>query len=277
MTKVTAVVGLGEVGRPLLQLIERTGLPAAGIDVGTASYPDRGSVGVMHICFPFEIDDFAGETTRYIELLAPELTVVNSTVAVGTTRAIQEAAGGAVAYSPIRGKHAVMLDELTRYVKFVGAGDEATARRAAEHFQSLGMKTQIVASAETAELAKLTETTYFGLLIAWAQTVDRWCDELEVDYDEVASFYDEISFFPPVRYFPGVIGGHCTMPNIELLARSSRSPFLDAIRSSNAERQARQESDSASVTSPSRDLASPRSGSPDGRPPRVPASRAGRD
>ena len=41
----------------------------------------------MHICFPFEIEDFVGEAARYVELLAPELTIVNSTVAVGTTRA----------------------------------------------------------------------------------------------------------------------------------------------------------------------------------------------
>lgn len=246
MTKITAVVGLGEVGGPLLRVIEGAGRPATGIDIAPADYPARGSVEVMHICFPFEMEDFVGEAARYIERLAPELTVVNSTVAVGTTRAIEAATGSAVAYSPVRGKHAVMLDDLTRYVKFVGASKDATARRAAEHFQSLGMRTKVVASAETAELAKLTETTYFGLLIAWAQTVDRWCDELDLDYDEVASFYDEISFFPPVRYFPGVIGGHCTMPNIELLARSSQSPFLDAIRSSNAAQKAREDARSVS-------------------------------
>ena len=36
------------------------------------------------------------------------------------------------------------------------------------------------------------------------------------DYDEVSSFYEEIKFFPPVKYFPGVIGGHCVMQNIEI-------------------------------------------------------------
>lgn len=245
MTYTTVVVGLGEVGGPLLRLIEGTGKPAVGLDVNPASYAARGSVDVMHVCFPFEIDDFVGEAARYIDLLAPQLTIVNSTVAVGTTRAIQERTGTAVAYSPVRGKHASMLEELTSYVKFVGASENATARQAADHFESIGLRTEVVASAETAELAKLTETTYFGLLIAWAQTVERWCDQQGVDYDEVVSFYDEISFFPPVKYFPGVIGGHCTMPNIELLVRSSESPFLDAIRSSNAQKVAREESRNA--------------------------------
>jgi UDP-N-acetyl-D-mannosaminuronate dehydrogenase len=236
MTHTTVVVGLGEVGGPLLEVIKTAGVPAVGVDVDTVSYPERGTVDVMHICFPFEVDDFVGEAARYVELLAPQLTVVNSTVAVGTTRAIRERTGAPVAYSPVRGKHARMVQELTSYVKFVGAGDTTTARRAAQHFESVGMRTKVVASAETAELAKLTETTYFALLIAWAQTVDRWCDETEADYDEVVSFYEEIGFFPPVKYFPGVIGGHCAMPNIELLSRTTDSPLLHAIRESNARR-----------------------------------------
>ena len=236
MTNTTVVVGLGEVGGPLLEVIHRAGRSVVGLDVNAMSYPAGGTVDVMHICFPFEIDDFIGEVGRYIHLLAPQLTVVNSTVAVGTTRAILESTGAAVAYSPVRGKHARMLEELTSYVKFVAASDRAIAEQAAEHFASIGMRTQILSSPEAAELAKLTETSYFGLLIAWAQTVDRWCDGLDVDYDEVVSFCDEISFFPSVRYFPGVIGGHCTMPNIELLAQSCGSPFLDAIRWSNAEK-----------------------------------------
>lgn len=236
MTDTTVVVGLGEVGGPLLELIQRSGRNVVGIDIDPTSMPERGTVDVLHICIPFEIADFVGEAARYVELLQPQLTVVNSTVAIGTTRAIGERTGTPVAYSPIRGKHARMLEELTKYVKFIGADDEAVADRAVEHFESLGMTTKVLASPETAELAKLTETTYFALLIAWAQTVERWGQEHGADYEEVVSFYDEIGFFPPVRYVPGVIGGHCAMPNIELLLQSSESPFLDAIKASNAEK-----------------------------------------
>jgi len=95
------------------------------------------------------------------------------------------------------------------------------------------MKTKLVASPETAELAKLTETSYFGLLIAWAQEVERYCNHLDVDYDEVASFYEEVQFLPPVKYFPGVIGGHCVMPNIAILEQSFDSDFLKTIFRSN--------------------------------------------
>ena len=52
-------------------------------------------------------------------------------------------------------------------------------------------------------------------------------------YDEIVSFYDEVKFFPPVRYSAGIIGGHCVMPNIEILGRLGCSDILGAIESSN--------------------------------------------
>jgi UDP-N-acetyl-D-mannosaminuronate dehydrogenase len=98
------------------------------------------------------------------------------------------------------------------------------------------MKTRILSSPEATELAKLTETTYFGLIIAWAQEVERYCDQLGLNYDEVVSIYDEVSFFPRVRYFPGVIGGHCVMTNIEILSKMDHSDILKAIESSNMQK-----------------------------------------
>src|SRR6266849_5854219 len=98
---------------------------------------------------------------------------------------------------------------------------------------SAGLRTKVLSSPEATELAKLTETTYFGLMIAWAQEIERYCDQAEAEYNEVISFYEEIKFFPPVKYFPGVIGGHCVMPNIKILSKFDRSTILEAIEISN--------------------------------------------
>jgi UDP-N-acetyl-D-mannosaminuronate dehydrogenase len=97
----------------------------------------------------------------------------------------------------------------------------------------VGLKTKILSSPETTELAKLTETTYFGLMIAWAQELERYCDQSGAKYEELTSFYDEIKFFPSVKYFPGIIGGHCVMPNLEILRKFDESLILEAIRTSN--------------------------------------------
>jgi UDP-N-acetyl-D-mannosaminuronate dehydrogenase len=170
---------------------------------------------------------------RYIDLFRPSLSIINSTVAIGTTRTIAERTGAAVVNSPVRGKHARMLEDLQLYTKFVGAPVREAAEAAAMHFQTVGLKTTILSSPEATELAKLTETTYFGVMIAWAQEVERYCDQSGLRYDEVASFYDEITFFPPVQYFPGIIGGHCVMPNINILRKYSHSALLEAIQASN--------------------------------------------
>lgn len=232
--KKVVVVGLGEVGKPLLELISEHH-DAVGVDVAPTSEcisrPD-----VLHICYPFEIKDFVGETARYIGRFEPGLTIINSTVGVGTTRAVAQRTGTPVVHSPVRGKHARMLAEMRSYKKFVGAMDPKAGEQAAGHFKSLGLKTEVLTSPEATELAKLTETTYFGLMIAWAQELERYCDQSGADYEEIISFYEEIKFFPPVKYFPGVIGGHCVMPNIEILSKFDHSTILKAIKASNREK-----------------------------------------
>ncbi|MGA8660593.1 MAG: hypothetical protein WB586_31150 [Chthoniobacterales bacterium] len=224
------VVGLGEVGKPLFELISKHH-DTVGVDIAPVGGIEEAAV--LHICYPFQIKDFVGETCRYIELFKPSLTIINSTVGVGTTRAIANRTATAVANSPVRGKHARMLEELRIYTKFVGAMDPTVGEQTAEHFQSIGLKTKILSSPEATELAKLTETTYFGLMIAWAQELERYCDQSGQDYEEVTSFYDEINFFPAVKYFPGIIGGHCVMPNIEILRKFNNSVLLEAIQTSN--------------------------------------------
>ncbi len=229
--KHVVVVGLGEVGKPLFKLASKYH-DTIGLDV--APPIERiDQVDFLHVCYPFEIKDFVGETARYIELFRPTVTIINSTVAIGTTRAVAERTETAVVNSPVRGKHIRMFDELHTYAKFVGATDRAIGELAAAHFESLGLKTKILSSPEATELAKLTETTYFGLLIAWAQEVERYCDQAGQNYEEIISFWEEIKYFPAVKFFPGIIGGHCVMPNIEILSKFDHSVILKAIQNSN--------------------------------------------
>jgi UDP-N-acetyl-D-mannosaminuronate dehydrogenase len=239
MTKKAVVVGLGEIGKPILSLISDT-CDAIGVDVAPLEKPIE-NVDVMHVCYPFEIPDFVGETARYIEKFKPALTIIESTVGVGTTRRIAERTGKDVVHSPVRGKHARMLKELREYTKFIGGMNPDGANRAAEHFQAAGVKTKIVSSPEASELAKLSETTYFGVLIAFAQDLERYCDASGADYDEIVSFYEEISYLPRVKFFPGIIGGHCVMPNIEILTHLQKSGMLEAIKASNRMKIAREQ------------------------------------
>jgi UDP-N-acetyl-D-mannosaminuronate dehydrogenase len=231
MNQTIIVVGLGEVGKPLREIM-KTKHQTFGVDINQPAPVSR--CDVMHICFPFQSGNFVEQVVKYIHQYSPDLTVINSTVAPGTTRSIAVDSGAAVVNSPVRGKHVRMQEEMLSYTKFVGALDPESGQRAVEHFQSVGMKTALLKTPEATEIAKLTETTYFGLIIAWAQEVERYCKKVGADYDEVVSFYDEVRFFPPVKYFPGVIGGHCVMPNIAILRQIFPSGLLEAIVKSDA-------------------------------------------
>lgn len=232
------VIGLGEVGRPLLEVISDH-LEVVGIDIAPVEF--NGECEVMHICFPFQVLNFVDQCVEYINKYRPKLTVINSTVSPGTTRKIHQKAGTAIAYSPVRGKHIKMKQEMLHYDKFIGGIDRESSQKTADHFQAVGMKTRILSSPETAELAKLSETTYFGVLIAWAQELERYCDQLSVNYDEVTTIFEEIAYLPPVKYFPGIIGGHCVMPNIKILKETFKSELLDAIEKSNEYKKIRED------------------------------------
>jgi UDP-N-acetyl-D-mannosaminuronate dehydrogenase len=234
MKQTVIVVGLGEVGKALMEIV-KSKHQTFGVDIDLPAQVSESDV--MHICFPFQSDKFVGQVVEYIHRYRPALSIINSTVAPGTTRSIAIESGTAVVNSPVRGKHIRMQAEMLHYAKFVGALDQQSGERAVEHFEGLGMKTKLLGSPEATEIAKLTETTYFGLMIAWAQEVERYCAKLGINYDEVVSFYDEIKFFPPVRYFPGEIGGHCVMPNIDILRQKFPSGLLQAIVQSNTLKQ----------------------------------------
>lgn len=232
---VSVVVGLGEVGRPLLKVLERVHR-VEGVDLPARDV--AGPVDLLHVCYPAEIADFVGATAGYVKRYHPEIVVIHSTVPVGTTRAVHAVVSVPVVHSPVRGKHARMEEELVRYTKFIGTSDPGTAARVERYFQAAGMRTRSLESPEATELAKLTETTYFGLLIAFAQDVDRMARQVGAPYEAITSFYDEISYLPATGFFPGIIGGHCVMENIALLKRLHGSNLLEAIEWSNELRKA---------------------------------------
>lgn len=224
------VAGLGEVGKPLFRILSRT-YPCIGVDVQPVEC--SGSCSTLHICYPFQIRDFTGTTARYIEKYNPGLVIINSTVAPGTTARIAALSHASVAYSPVRGKHAKMERDMLSYRKFVGAEDAQAAADARTHFERAGFKTALFPSSAAGEVAKLLETTWLGILVGWAQEVERIAADYSADFEEVNAFIEEIDFLPR-GIFPGVIGGHCVMPNIAILRSVLQSDFLDAVVRSNA-------------------------------------------
>jgi UDP-N-acetyl-D-mannosaminuronate dehydrogenase len=240
---VSIVIGLGEVGKPLFTILSESDKGAIGMDIIPAEITVP--VGIMHVCFPFQVPGgFLNTVVAYAKKYKPEIIVINSTVGPGTTEEIEEISGISCVYSPVRGKHSRMVEDLRRYVKFVAGRNGEAAERVRVHFESMGLKGKGMSSPRALELAKLLETTYFGLLISWAQEMNRFASENGSDYFEIAAFFDEIGYLPRVVFQPGHIGGHCVMQNIELLQAKHPSDFLSTIQKSNERRKGELEAES---------------------------------
>ena len=73
--KSVLVVGLGEIGQPLLQVLSRHH-STFGLDLDpSVELPSE--VDVMHVCYPFRIPNFLEETAGYIDRFKPRVTVLN--------------------------------------------------------------------------------------------------------------------------------------------------------------------------------------------------------
>ncbi|MCS7114518.1 MAG: GDP-mannose dehydrogenase [Candidatus Bathyarchaeota archaeon] len=246
------VVGLGEVGRPLYELLkECKKFEVHGYDLNTDRMRDTGqstalpdSFDVMHVCIPCkDKGEFVESIAGYVERFKPKLLIINSTVAPGTTVNVYKRVKGAclVAHSPIRGVHKSlehMKWELRRWTKYVGGVDKKSAEEAKKHFEKAGFKTKILKSCLETELAKLFETTYRAWMIACFQEMHRISRHFGADFDDVVDFIEDthrVRLDRPVM-FPDIIGGHCLIPNTELLLQSYNSKFLHLILESNEQR-----------------------------------------
>lgn len=243
------VVGLGEVGRPLFELLRESGkFEVYGFDVDEAKMREVGQdslpseVGIMHVCIPYGSQNkFMDTVAGYAKRVKPKLVIINSTVPPGTTRKIFERCGCRVVNSPVRGVHKSlehMKWELKRWTKYVGGANIEAAKAARKHLEKLGLKTKVLKSSLETELAKLFETTYRAWMIVCFQEMHRISRFFGADFNAVADFLEDthrVRLDRPVM-FPDVIGGHCVIPNAELLLKSYDSEFLRLILESNERR-----------------------------------------
>jgi hypothetical protein len=112
-----------------------------------------------------------------------------------------------------------MLWEMKRWTKYVGGATEESGKIASLHFQKMKLKVKLKSCAET-ELAKLFETTYRAWMIACFQEMHRISRKFGADFDETVDFLEDthrLRFDRPIM-FPGVIRGHCLIPNTELVS-----------------------------------------------------------
>lgn len=236
------VAGLGEIGGPILKLISAaTNVVGYDIDLNLidqkqAKKHESLQTKFLHVCIPFN-ENFEKNVIDLHNKYSPKAIVIHSTISPGTTDSLQEKLTVPVIYSATRGVHKRMLYDLRRYTKFFAVrpgtpNEQWAVREYSKLMKKSGVKAKKMSDPKTLEIAKIVvDTSYYGWLINYSQISNMIAIKHGVNYDEMWSFADEIHKFLGNRpkMFPGFIGGHCVLPNLDLIKEQS----LDLIREIN--------------------------------------------
>ncbi len=202
---------------------------------------------VVVLIVPVMLDDERHPDYRHMDAavgaIAPGVhagatVIFETTLPVGDTRnrytPLLEAATGLVAerdvfvaFSPERLFTGAVFRNLSTYPKLVGGIGPASTDRAATFYASV-LDAEVVAmsSAEAAELAKLADTTYRDVNIAFANELARYADRIGVDVLEVIRAANS----QPYSHIhqPGIgVGGHCIPVYPHFLL--SRAPEMELV------------------------------------------------
>ncbi|MDP3015297.1 MAG: hypothetical protein Q8N28_02710 [bacterium] len=211
------IIGRGEIGSALFNVLKKH----YDISIRDKDSDLKGDFDILHICYP-PVKNFINITKNYIKEYNPKLVIIHSTIPVGTTQKISSFA----VHSPVRGVHPRLEKGIKTFVKYFG-GEKA--KEAARYFSKIGIKTKRFKKSETTELLKILDTTYYGWNIIFAKEVKRISDKLKLDFDEAYTIanqdYNEgyrklgkLNVIRPIlRAMSGKIGGHCIIPNCDLL------------------------------------------------------------
>jgi len=233
-----AIVGYGEIGKSLEQVYnDYSEFKLTIIDKNFIT-GDK-NIDIMNICLPL-VDFFDTVVVNYIKKYNPKLCIIHTSTTPGITERIAGRVSCSVVHSPVRGVHPNLYDGLKTFKKYIGYVDNEGKELCECHYNELKIPFESIKGPANTELAKLYSTTYYGLCIAFHGEMKKHFEELNLNYDIITDWnktyndgYKELGkedvvrpvLTPPDKF----IGGHCVIPNTELLRGIFQSKAFDLI------------------------------------------------
>jgi UDP-N-acetyl-D-mannosaminuronate dehydrogenase len=223
---VDIILGMGEVGETIFKLLIERNFDCIGIDTDSSKCKNYSNNTIenpeyLHVCIPGELKEFSEIILNWINKIdGVQVILIHSTVKPGTTKKIQEKCKIPILFSPVRGVHKRFLEDMKKYTKFISTDDKQLDLKIKRDLEKRFVKIDWMSTSKTAEFAKiLVDTTYYGWLINYAQITKMICEKENIDFDEMWKFADEIheNLGNRPKMFPGIIGGHCVIPNLNLV------------------------------------------------------------
>lgn len=188
-------------------------------------------IDIMHVCIPYNEALFKKQVIEYIREYLPALTIIDSTIDIGTTKDIWKEVRTPICYSPCMGVHPNLKEGILTFTKIVSGIDEKALLKAVEHFHDAKINVAIYPTLEDAEASKLMCTTYYGWNITFMKELHAFCEQYSLDFESVYTATNQIYNEgyrklnmsnvqrPVLKYMPGKIGGHCVIPNCKILRK----------------------------------------------------------
>lgn len=211
------IIGMGEVGNGLFTVLQGY-MSIEAIDKEPTVIGHK--IDILHICFPYSAD-FPSHLEKYQKLYNPSLTIVYSTVPIGTCEAL------GVVHSPVEGKHPSIGLSIQNMTRWMGSSDEKLLKQAEKLWKKI-VPVRKLPSADFTEALKLLSTTEYGINIEFARYKKKVADAIGMDYSATKQWnidynglYERLGMNWAKKYVldapDGPKGGHCVTPNAKML------------------------------------------------------------
>lgn len=211
------IIGMGEVGQGLFKVLSSKYTTLAR-DKDPLIITQK--IDVLHIAIPYS-DQFSIHVGNYISLYKPKLTIIYSSVPIGTSEKL-----GAV-HSPVEGKHPAIGLSIQNSARWIGSTDEKKLQLASKLWEKI-VPVRTLPSADFTEALKLLSTTEYGINIEFARYKKKVADAIGMDYVatkqwnlDYNNLYQRVGMPWASKYIldapEGPKGGHCVTPNAKLL------------------------------------------------------------
>jgi len=219
----TINAGRIHIREPELDVLVRSAVQSGHLT--TSLEPVEADVFILAVPTPFKDDNVPD--LQYVEAAArtvasyvkpDNLVILESTSPVGTTERVAQWLAEErpdlppgdiyIAHCPERVLPGQIIRELVDNDRIVGGVDEESTVAAADFYREFVSGEVLVTTSRTAELAKLSENTFWDVNIALANELSIICERLNVDVWELiglANRHPRVNILQPG---PGV-GGHC--------------------------------------------------------------------
>jgi nucleotide sugar dehydrogenase len=227
------VLGLGNIGLPVVEYVSQHGFQVYGYDVVEKSVDAVETFTDWNLvpqCDVYVVSVLSNSVEAVCQQISSKnkhsLVCIESTVPVGTCRKIAEVFDLSIL---VHCPHRLWVEDLVnhgvRQLRVFGALNEESTQRGLDFYRSLDIPLHICESIELAEMCKIAENSQRFLEIAWAEQLSMICQQLGLDFNQLREAMNT-KWNINVKEARNGIGGTCLPKDSRILLQQTGSSLI---------------------------------------------------